>query len=906
MSTTDRHFFERAFLALTGKAPFPWQQELFNRLVAGEDNWPRTCDIPTGLGKTAVIAIWLIALAYSVKERVASLRIPRRLVYVVNRRTVVDQSTGEAESLRQRLNIEGELSDEDRAVLQELQQLLRTLCSRDDTEVLAISTLRGQFADNREWSADPARPAIIVGTVDMIGSRLLFSGYGVGFKAKPLHAGFLGQDVLLIHDEAHLEPAFQKLLVTIQKEQQRCNEFSAFHVMALTATSRQEDEPPQASAGQEASIGLTDQEKNPPAVIPDPPTEPIHHLWRRITASKAIRLVRVEDEKRQLVPKIAELALKFKDSQQAILVFARTVEAVETIAQELAKKGLAVQRLTGTMRGLERDRLPSDPVFARFLPRANRPEGILPTDGTAYLVCTSAGEVGVNISADHLVCDLTTFESMAQRFGRVNRFGARHDTEIHVVYSEEFEKNVYEDRRRKTLELLQQLKGNGSPISLGKLDSKARSAAFVPEPTILPATDILFDAWALTTIRDQMPGRPPVSPYLHGLAEWELPETQVAWREEVGIVTGALLDRYAPEDLLDDYPLKPHELLRDRSNRVLKHLAVMAEYRADTPAWLIDDNGHIELLTLRELADDVNKTRINYRTILLPPEAGGLRDGLLDGSSEFASDVADEWFADKEKTARRRIRLWDDEPVPSGMRPIRVIDARADADDLQEEAQTPTRRYWQWYELARAGETDGSRAAIKPVRWQDHTDQVVANAEAIANRLELPQEVKQALRLAARFHDLGKRREVWQRSIGNPNPTDWHAKSGRDPITGRAWKPRGICPDYRHEFGSLLDSQGVHDLRELSDQSRCLVLHLIAASHGRGRPHFPTKEVFDPESTMQDLTAVATEVARRFARLQHEYGRWGLAYLESLLRAADWAASTESSQTKPTTKEAPE
>jgi CRISPR-associated endonuclease/helicase Cas3 len=87
-------------------------------------------------------------------------------------------------------------------------------------------------------AGNPAQPAVIVGTVDMIGSRLLFSGYGPGFKSRPLHAGFLGQDALVVHDEAHLEPAFQQLLEAISSEQKRSNEFATFHVIALTATTR--------------------------------------------------------------------------------------------------------------------------------------------------------------------------------------------------------------------------------------------------------------------------------------------------------------------------------------------------------------------------------------------------------------------------------------------------------------------------------------------------------------------------------------------------------------------------------------------------------------------------------------------------------------------------------------------
>jgi len=69
------------------------------------------------------------------------------------------------------------------------------------------------------------------------------------------------------------------------------------------------------------------------------------------------------------------------------------------------------------------------------------------------------------------------------------------------------------------------------------------------------------------------------------------------------------------------------------------------------------------------------------------------------------------------------------------------------------------------------------------------------------------------------------------------------------------------------------------------------VLHLIAAHHGRARPHFDTEEGFDPERPSAYTEKLRLDTPRRFARLQSKYGRWGLAYLESLLRAADWAAS---------------
>ena len=858
--------FPTLFHALTGDSPFPWQQRLYDCLLKGEI--PSACDIPTGLGKTAIIPIWLIALANRGRD------VPRRLVYVVNRRTVVDQATAEAVKLRRKL-----AEPESEAALG---QLVASLGGRTDdphSNLLAISTLRGQFADNREWSADPSRPAIIVGTVDMIGSRLLFGGYGVGFKTKPLHAGFLGQDALLVHDEAHLEPAFQTLIEAIRAEQERepapLGEGRRLKVMALTATPRGGD-----------ALRLAEEDREHPVVK------------QRIEAKKAIHLHEYDDEKKlqELQKRLSEAALSHRDSNRTVLVFARTVEVVEWVVEMLGKeKQKSVRSLTGTLRGKERDALVEDPVFRRFLRAAEAGEE------TAYLICTSAGEVGINISADHLICDLSTFESMAQRFGRVNRFGEREDTRIDVFYPNDFDRGDEIDvRRARTLELLRKLAGDGSPAALSDLDLDARRAAFSPDPVLLSTSDILFDAWALTSVRGALPGRPPVEPYLHGLVDREPPTTSVAWREEVGVIGPELHDRYEPKGLLEAYPLKPQELLRDRSSRVFKQIAEIAKRRPDAWAWLVAGDGSVTPLKLRELADNDNKDRINGRTVLLPPSVGGLKDGFLRGNSETpADDVADDWV--DEQKARRRERRWDEESPPRGMRLILAIDSRPDAEEREaeepgDEGEGPSRRFWRWYVRPRSSDDDLSKTAQGAVSCEVHTNDVIERATQIVQRLGLPGGMPEALILAARLHDLGKRRTPWQRSIGNHDPNRCLAKSGAN-RSGRAPGPIDFGSHYRHEFGSLLDAEGRSDLQALGDELRELALHVIAAHHGRGRPHFEPDEAFDPEHPQVVADRVAAEVPRRFARLQRKFGRWGLAYLESLLRAADYAASAEPSET---------
>lgn len=152
-----------AFESLTRHAPFPWQQQLHERFVGGE--FP-PCSLPTGLGKTSVMAVWLLALAATAADSALRGRVPRRLAYVVNRRTIVDQATREAERfaelfaapddetrvavLRQRSpDDEPKFSAQSRCI-GEVRDSLLALAGEgaDNATPLAISTLRGQFADN--------------------------------------------------------------------------------------------------------------------------------------------------------------------------------------------------------------------------------------------------------------------------------------------------------------------------------------------------------------------------------------------------------------------------------------------------------------------------------------------------------------------------------------------------------------------------------------------------------------------------------------------------------------------------------------------------------------------------------------------------------------------------------------
>lgn len=220
-----------------------------------------------------------------------------------------------------------------------------------------------------------------------------------------------------------------------------------------------------------------------------------------------------------------------------------------------------------------------------------------------------------------------------------------------------------------------------------------------------------------------------------------------------------------------------------------------------------------------------------------------------------------------------------------------------------------------------ADESDALSLADEEVSLADHTRRVMDIAQIISERC-LPQDVAALIEQCARLHDLGKldaRFQIVLRNgdeakaldaLQNGKSLAKSEKVALTPSRRRAIRESaGLPKNFRHE---VLSAQLANALGFLSDdENRELALHLIECHHGFARPFAPF--VSDAKPPAVDLTTVGIKyvlsseeratlvpanrldsgVAERFWKLTRRFGWWGLAYIEAMLRLADWHASRQ-------------
>jgi CRISPR-associated endonuclease/helicase Cas3 len=411
-------FFAALWPTITERpAPFPWQRALVRR-VERENCWPRTLDLPTGTGKTAVldIAIWMLA------GRNPNGCFPRRIFFVVDRRMIVDEAAARARSIRDRLR------EARSGILRQVADCLREVGGSE--EPLEVSVMRGGMPRERAWVSSPAQPAIILSTVDQLGSRLLFRGYGVTPEMAPIHAGLAATDSLIFLDEAHLSTPFLETLNAIQiysDDKWRTRAVaSPLVVVSMSAT-----------LGQLAEFEFqeTYEEGDRPSA----------ELRRRLQAHKSANLVevrteiepsdqsakrkwrRAEPERRAaLAQRAADLSMVALEEPRVRVVgvvvnrvaTAREIFSRLTASRDAFRHGADLLLLTGRCRALDRDLL-----LAAHWPRLKAGRARAETDSPLIVIATQCIETGANIDFDALVTEIASLDALRQRFGRLDRLG---------------------------------------------------------------------------------------------------------------------------------------------------------------------------------------------------------------------------------------------------------------------------------------------------------------------------------------------------------------------------------------------------------------------------------------------------------------------------------------------------
>ncbi|TVQ52764.1 MAG: type I-U CRISPR-associated helicase/endonuclease Cas3, partial [Rhodobacteraceae bacterium] len=888
--TLEASDFPAFFEAVHGAPPFPWQQALVERLAA-TDAWPDVLDIPTGCGKTAALDVALFHLALRADQ---PSRAAIRIVLVVDRRLVVDDAHGRAQKIADALSAPAA------AVVGRVAERLAPLAI--DGPPLVARRLRGGAPLEAVWARSPTQPTILCSTVDQVGSRLLFRGYGVSTRMAPVHAGLLGRDTLLLLDEAHLAEPFRQTLAAVQSVGD-----ARLRTVLLTATPGVRAEDP---------FRLT------------PADHANGRLAGRIGASKPARLVKASDD--DLVGKLVGEARAIMghlrerlDMPPAVGVVVNRVALARAVFDSLAQDPEAdAVLMIGRSRDVDREAIVA--ALAPFRTGADRtaPKAL-------FVVATQCLEVGVDLDLDGLVTQAAALDALRQRFGRLDRAGRLTRAEAAIVVRAEDLKSkivdpVYGDRIRTTWETLDRL-ADGGVVDMGAraleealradaLDVAALAAPREDAPVLMPA---YIDLWRRTS---PVPNADPeVGLFLHGPARAPA-DVSVVWRRDLsetdidrgGADVRMLLALAPPRagEMLDLPVWTVRRWLRDRSGSddVADVPAAAPDERQQPPGgrrafrWAGEDDPRSESVA----PDDIRPGDV----VVVPAAYGGCdRFGWAPESRAPVADVADTaaWpWRGRRWAARVSPDLVADPTASPGLgealaslgpRPDRetVADLAALVPVTADAAPQPGPREAAEALAAARGRLearfpygegpDGPRGAVlfaprgiagapagasepppvteddrsgsiidKRVTIDQHGADVASWVDRFTRALRLTEATASDLSLAARLHDLGKADRRFQKALAGGNsfdvPDDPPVAKSKHGVAPEAFGRAGVPERWRHEALSVRLAR-VHPAFAAARDPE-LVLWLIGVHHGLGRPFFGFADPLDG-SLVQDI-----------------------------------------------------
>ena len=877
--------FDAYFQAVHGHWPYPWQSRLTRRVIE-DGSWPDVIDLPTGTGKTAVLdtAVFSLALRPEVS--------PRRIVFVIDRRIVVDQVYERARRIRDKV---GEATD---GVLAEVRRRLGELAAGEEGEPLGVAALRGGIPIDGEWARRPDQPWVMVSTVDQFGSRLLFRGYGVSHRMRPLHAGLVGNDCLVILDEVHLSRAFAATLRAGSSDgaipQMRAVNADRlprrFAVVEMSAT-------PENESGRWFRLEQADLEQS-------------SRLRQIASARKRATLVEVggtRPPEKSVPGQVLRLIKKeLSDDERSVGVIVNRVRTARETYAALRKANIAAHLVTGRMRPIDRQRVLDE------ISGAVDPERDSLLDQRTVVVATQSIEVGADFSFDALITEAAPADSLIQRIGRLDRRGslARPDRParcwilgVAAALNPKRPDFVYGDAARCAWEELRVLSDGGeidagpSDNLLAHLSTDAR-APKLEAPLLLPSH---VEAWSQTSPEPVVD--PPIAEFLHGKERRHEPDVSVVWRLDLSV------------DALRLVPPRPAEFL----SVPVAAFKNWVQGRVEIPVSDVDlvatseereSQGRLEAASVRRLAQLI-KWRGQGETeprsvqhldeiepgdiIVVPCGWGGLSGGTWDptgppdrGSSDPEDDPGSQPVADLGDVAqqayrqRATLRL-DPRLLMSLPHPLSPAPSPGDEEDAEEDLETrilcwldaiDEARDPEWLSEAAGRLRDASSRYIHllqpddgphyyvlveravdasaldgfdeaasmtgtEVRLSDHLEGVGAKVAAYAQALGLPDKTAADLRLAAELHDLGKVDSRFQAQLHGHDPVRMAESATEGEPLAKSLpgvRPRpNSWPAIRHEFSSVALVESNPSLLD-SAYDRDLVLHLVGTHHGYGRP----------------------------------------------------------------------